>query len=173
MYTQELQKRIDEQEKKDRYVAERCLREEILKSCNQNLIIIPTPTTCKVDLKCSVNTTHFNVEIKERNKNIKYLKENPIVELKVSKLMRMRQETDEDTRLFYMVLLNQNTCYLFDLDNIDWEEVECKMWHIKKTQLDDDSAYEDALTYYIPIRFAVRKCSCTQYFKDYNNKYLN
>lgn len=173
MFNSEIQKRIDAQESKDRYVAERCLKDNILKCCGNNLSISATPTTCYVDLKCNVGITYFNVEIKERFKKGIFLKENPVAELKVSKLKRMRSATPEDTRLFYMVLLNQRTCYLFDLDNLDWENVECRLWHIKKTQLDDDSEYVDELTYFIPYSMAVRKCDCSKYFSEYGLKIMN
>jgi hypothetical protein len=171
MYTQELNARIEKQEKKDRYVAGECLKWLLRKGTD--LQIKETPITCGVDLACSVNNTEgrnikFNVEIKERYKNHQSLTKYPYAELKVNKLRRMRNSTDYDTtRLYYMVLLNQETCIMFNLDTLDWEDIEKGTWHIKKTQLDDDSEYEDVEIYKIPYSKAVATCNCKNFFKQY------
>jgi hypothetical protein len=170
--TKELQERIEAQEKKDRYVASECLK-WLLRN-GKDLNIVATEIKDGVDLRCSVtdirndNHVRFNVEIKERYKNNFGLSKYPYAELKVSKLANMRRSTDYDTtRLYYMVLLNQNTCYLFNLDSLDWENIEKGWWHVKKTQLDDNSDYEDVEIYKIPYSMAVAVCNCKNFFKEY------
>lgn len=169
-----LNERINEQERRDRYVAKKCL--ERLKKQGWNLQMEGTDDVyCPVDLVCTASTSHkdqlFNVEIKARYKNDYQLEAYPYAELKHNKLMRMRRVTDYDTtRLYYLVLLNNKTCYLYDLDDIDWEEIDTFIWHIKKTQFDDDSeVYEDVLTYKLPYKLAKAKCDCSDFYKEYVN----
>jgi hypothetical protein len=169
----DISSRIEKQESKDRYVAKKCL-EKIIKD-GWNLKMEGTKDAfCPVDLTCTATSRYdkdflFNVEIKERYKNDYQLQNYPYAELKHDKLIRMRRATDYDsTRLYYMVLLNYNTCYLFDLDDIDWENIETFVWHIKKTQFDNDSeVYEDALTYKLPYHLAKAKCDCSEFYREF------
>lgn len=162
--------RIEEQERQDRYVAARCLRKLLYKG--KDLKINPTEITDYVDLNCSVinlkdKLIQFNVEIKERNKNEWQLKNYPHAELKVSKYNRMRQATPEGTRLLYMVLLNNKTMLLFDMDNLDWSKVEKRDWMIKITQMDDNSPYVATPTYFIPYDLAIARLDCSDYVEEY------
>lgn len=169
-----INERIERQEQKDRYVAKRCL-ETIVKQ-GWNLKMEGTQDTyCPVDLTCTATSRYndflFNVEIKERYKNDTMLAQYPYAELKHNKLIRMRRATDYDTtRLYYLVLLNNKTCYLFDLDDIDWENIETFTWHIKKTEFDYNSdAYEDVLCYKLPYDKAKATCDCSEFYKEYSH----
>lgn len=164
------EKNIEAQEKKDRYVASECLKWLMRKG--SELTILPTDTKDYVDLNCSVINTNnvkvpFNVEIKERFKNDDQLKKYPHAELKVDKLERMKSVTPDGTRLLYMVLLNNKTCYLFNLSNLDWSRVEKRNWRIKRTQFNPYSDYVTVPTYFIPYDMATVTMDCSNYFEDY------
>lgn len=161
-----------EQEKKDRFVAENCLNHLLRKGTD--LKIKGTDLYNAVDLKCSVINSNnkkvpFNVEIKERFKDENQLKRYPNAELKVKKLNRMRRETPKGTKLYYMVLLNEKECLMFDLDKLDWSNIELKNWVIKRTQLDPNSDLVVEPTYFIPYDMARVKMDCSGYFKEYYN----
>lgn len=168
--------RIEAQERQDRYVASRCLHSIFYKG--KDLKINPTNITDYVDLNCSVinlndKLIQFNVEIKERNKNPWQMEHYPQAELKVSKYNRMRQSTPKGTKLLYMVLLNNERCIVFDLDNLDWSKVEKKNWKIKITQMDDNSPYVETPTYLIPYDLAVANIDCSGYIKEYKTTISN
>ena len=159
--------RIEIQEFKDRYVATECLKELLKKG--KDLKINPTDITDYVDLRCSVINLEdryipFNVEIKERIKSEQQLAKFPNAELKVAKYDRMRKATRKGTRLLYMVLLNKETCLVFDLDKLDWTKVEKKNWRIKQTQMDENSPYIEVPTYFIPYNLAICKMNCKEYY---------
>lgn len=158
---------INKQENKDRYVASLCL-ERIFQN-RKNLSITATPITDSVDLRCSVDTTPFNVEIKERFKNEKNLEKYPFAELRVDKYNRMREETPKGTSLLYMVLLNEDRCLIFNLDKLDWSKVEKFDWWIKKTQVDPNSGYTKEPMYNIPYSLANVNISCSEYYKQFYN----
>ena len=172
MCMKELSERIDKQESKDRYVAKRVLNEMVNNGWGLQIEGTKDPY-CPVDLTCTAtskyNNIYFNVEIKERYKSETSLKLDPYAELKDSKVRRMRRVTDYDTtKLYYLVLLNNKWALLYDLDEIDWEEIETFMWHIKKTQLDDNSEYEDVLCYKLPWHLAKKKIDCSKFYKELN-----
>lgn len=169
-YTTSYTKDIEEQERKDRFVASKCL--EHLFSKGKNLTIVPTEITDYVDLNCSVvnlkdRLIPFNVEIKERFKNEEQLAKYPNAELKEEKLERMRNATKEGVKLLYMVLLNNKTCLVFDLDNLDWSKVEKRNWRIKRTQLNPNSDYITVPTYFIPYELAVATMDCSGFFNEW------
>lgn len=169
-YSNEVSERIEAQERQDRYVASECLKVMLRKG--KDLTIKPTPILESVDLNCSVinlkdKLIQFNVEIKERNKNEWQLEHYPHAELKVDKYNRMREATPEGTRLLYMVLLNNQTCLVFDLDNLDWSKVEKRDWVIKRTQMNPNSDYVSTPTYFIPYDLAVVSMDCSAYFNEW------
>lgn len=162
--------RIRKQEEMDFYVASRILKESINPSLN--IETYPTPDTYYVDLwgisRLPDGDVRFNVEIKERYKDKKHIEKYPTVELRVDKYNRMRSVTDSDTRLYYMVLLNTKTCYLFDLDNPDvWNNVEVRDWEMKRTQFSDDSDTIKVPTFFIPYQNSTYTVDCSSYFRDW------
>lgn len=158
---------IDQQENVDRYVATCCLH-ELLDNKSTSLTIVPTYTTCSVDLNCTVtqngNEIPFNVEIKERNRTPEELKKYPLAELKQDKLRRMKLETPQSTGLYYMVLLNKEKCMLFNLKKLDWSEIPLKNWWIKRTQANPNSDYVCTPTYMIPYDKAIATINCSKYY---------
>lgn len=156
--TLETKKRIEEMELKDRFIAENCLRNLLKKATS--VTVKPTEIEDHVDLNCSCTTDKgktipFNVEIKERNKSQEQLdKYGYNCELRVDKYQRMRAATPKGTKLYYMVLFNNDTMYLFDMDSLDWSKVEKFNWRIKRTQMSDYSDYVTYPTYKIPLNLA-------------------
>lgn len=164
---------IAEQEKKDRYIASRCLR-YFFNSGKNRVQIKPAGITSHIDLRCKLIDpdkieTPFYVEIKERYKDDINLETYPYAELKVEKLNNMAKITPEDTFLYYMVLLNEQKCMMFNLYDLDWSKVKTTVWHIKKTQYWDQSYYVDTPVYMIPYSMAEAECDCSQYYSDYYN----
>lgn len=155
-------------ENKDRYIASRCL-EELFRP--YTITISGTSLYSPVDLTCTVDAGDkvgkFNIEVKSRKKDAEKLKKYPNCELKVDKLDRILQATPEDTVGLYMVLLNDNTCIVYNLKVIDWSKVETFNWRLLETQVNPDSTYKNYLTYSIPISLAVAKLDITGYIQDY------
>lgn len=162
--------RIAEQEKKDRYVAKKVL-EEILNP--EKLEINNTEIWDNVDLRCKYRNTNFNVEIKARNKSEINVIKFPEAELKEEKLKLMKEATNEGTQLIYMVLLNERICLIYNLDKIDFNNVEKKIWRIKKIQYAEDSEYAEYVTYFIPYKCASMIIDCSNYYKEYYKKSRN
>lgn len=168
--------KIQEQEMKDRFVATQCLKKILYKG--SNLQINPTQITDFVDLNCKVTNTYgkeipFNVEIKERFKSEQNLLKYPNAELKVDKYNRMRFATPQGTKLFYMVLLNNEKCFLYDLDKLDWNKVQMKNWRIKKTQMNPNSEFITVPTFFIPYSEATCTIDCSEYFQQYQQQINN
>lgn len=165
-YTQVM---VSQNENKGRFVAEYVIS-DLLSEFNYS--ITDTDIYCPVDLKGVVSSTtetkEFNVEIKQRNKDIE--KYGAYAELRVDKYNRMMSVSQGDTALLYMVLLNEETAYIFDIKKLDWDKVETFIWTIRKTQVDPSSGYADYPTYKIPYDQAIAKIDCKEYFKKWYAK---
>lgn len=169
-YNNTWSKNIETQESKDRFVASECLK--WLCREGTNLQIAATEIQESVDLRCSIINNHnirvpFNVEIKERYKSAEKLNSSPYAELKVDKYNRMRAATPEGTVLLYMVLLNQKTCLLYNLDKLDWSKVQTRNWRIKRTQMNPNSDYITVPTFFIPYSEATVCMDCSIFFQQY------
>lgn len=166
---------IRRQEQLDYFVASRVLKDNF-NSSHMTVETYPTPESCYVDMYgvTRYNTgqeVRFNVEIKERNKSLQYIQDSPFAELKVSKYNRMRSVTEKGVKLYYMVLLNGQTCLLYDLDNPEvWKNVEIREWEMKRTQFSDNSDKVIVDTYFIPYANATFTADCTSIYKDW---YIN
>lgn len=95
----------------------------------------------------------YNVEIKTRNQDMdKY----QTIPLKEDKLQRLIDDTKEDEKLIYVVLVNNTEYYIFDLDQIDFSKVEKRNWRIKKQEYNiGKDEYITVPTYFIPIELSV------------------
>lgn len=145
--------RIEKKENDDFQVAEKVMN-EILK--NNHPKIEKTPSYTSVDLRLTAHTHNkivkMAVEIKERNS-----KGFVQIPLTCRKYCLMQNERNEDERLLYFIIFDKNKYLIFDLDKINWNKVKCRMWNIRKTQMDDDSRYEWTPTFFIPITEATYK----------------
>lgn len=164
-------KRIYYQEVKDRWLATQILKNDVF-SHGKDVRITATNFVDHVDLKGSVvnmngKKIHFNVEVKERFKNaINYVRY-PNAELKQWKLNYLLRNTPSDTKLLYMVMVNEKECYVYQLDKIDFGSLETFTWIIRNCQLDKTSDYSANLTYKLPFNMAVKKVDCSKYYKQW------
>ena len=170
MLTNFITSEVEKNEEKGRFVAEYVLSDFLR---NYDYYVTSTPINCSVDLKGTVSTTNrsldFQVEVKQRFKTDEQLKKyGNKVELRVDKYERMLSESPNGTALLYMVLLNENTAYIFNMKKLDWSRVETFNWRIKQTQVDPHSPYKYFPTYIIPTDLAIGKIDCTKYFKIWN-----
>ena len=158
--------RIKKQEKKYRYITTLLLNDLFSGTTNT---IKHTPYWEKVDVRFTATTDNYtnytyDIEVKERNKDII---ESPFAELKVEKYERMKK-VNYNKKLLYIVFLNKQEAYIYDLSSINLDTIEQKLWHIKETQYDDSSEYEDVLTYFIPVSKAIKIINVEKYYKLYN-----
>lgn len=168
----EVAERIRYQEEKDYYIASRCLRDIF---SGMEIEIKESEPYASVDLICSGidknsgKKVRFNVEVKERNKSRYLIKRYPDVQLRVDKYKRMREYSGKGVKLYYMVLLNQSECYLFDLDKIDFSNIKTNTSYLRVTQEDKNSKMKTYVLYNIPYRLAKYKIRCGKYFQEWCN----
>lgn len=165
MYDKELKEKIRKQEIKDRYIGTKVLEQVF---SGRNITCTALPVWANTDIACSAtgkngNTVNFQVEVKERNKSDWQLEKYPQAELKVDKLKKMKQYAGDNAKLVYMVLLNDKEALLFYLNKIDFSKIDKTVWHIKKTQYDNYSEYEEAPIYLIPYSMAFKKIDITEF----------
>ena len=159
---EEKQRRIEAHEKKTRHVVSQLLHDMFI---NNQLQLEQTHTKCHVDIRITADNNTYDIEVKTRNKDVnKY----PTVELKHSKLRNMQIDHINNT-LMYFVIVNNSVGYFFNLSQLDWDEIDTKILHIKKVEYDDDSEYEDVPAYILPLNEAVLKVNVKPYLQHYAN----
>lgn len=142
------QERIEKQEEQDFRIAN-----AILKSIFQTFKPITEKMQSKstYDMRLSAFTnqsTHiYAIELKSRTQDLTKYKTLPITVRKLCNLMKARKEGE---KLIYMVLLNNEEYYIFDLDTIQVPLTSIAFWNIKKVQF-DDSIKEPTPTIFLPI----------------------
>lgn len=147
------QERIEKQEEQDYHIAN-----EILKSIFQPFQPITEKMQSKsnYDMRLSAFTnqsTHiYAIELKSRKQDLTKYTTLPITVRKLCNLMKARREGE---KLIYMVMLNNEEYYIFDLDNIQVPLTSISFWNIKKVQFDDDSLQEETPTIFLPIDKAI------------------
>ena len=147
------QERIEKQEEQDYHIAN-----AILKSIFQIFqpITEKMPSKSNYDMRLSAFTnqsTHiYAIELKSRTQDLSKYKTLPITVRKLCNLMKARREGE---KLIYMVLLNNDEYYIFDLDNIQLPLTSIAFWNIKKVEMDDNSLQEETPTIFIPINRAI------------------
>ena len=160
---------ITKQENEDRFIASQLITDTLIKNQYTNIQCKGTPITESIDLNCKCTKQNkdykFNVEIKKNNKTDYEFSIYPHALLRRDKLERMLEQS-QDIPLYYMVLLNEKTCYLYNIRKIDWTKIELVNLHLKRTQLDDYSPYICYPTYRIPYNLAA-KADISKYYADY------
>ena len=148
----ELQTKIELKEQEDYHIAN-----AILKSIFQTFKPLTEKMQSKsnYDMRMSAFTnqsTHiYAIELKSRKQDLTRYKTLPITVRKLCNLMKARKEGE---KLIYMVLLNNEEYYIFDLDNIQLPLTSIAFWNIKKVQF-DDSIKEPTPTIFLPIEKAI------------------
>lgn len=147
------QERIEKQEEQDFRIAN-----AILKSIFQQFqpITEKMPSKSNYDMRLSAFTnqsTHiYAIELKSRKQDLTKYTTLPITVRKLCNMQKARMEGD---KLIYMVLLNNEEYYIFDLDTIQVPLTSIAYWNIKKVEMDDDSTKEPTETIFIPINRAI------------------
>lgn len=156
----EKQEKIDKHERKYRYITTQLLNDLFYE---HQLTIHQTPVKCHVDVCFTADNHTYDIEVKTRNKNInKY----PYVELKHSKYHNMLLDHKNDT-LIYMVVVNKETAYFFNLSKMKMDELQSDKIQIKKVEYLEDSELEIVDIFQIPISKAVVKVPVKQYIERY------
>lgn len=146
------QERIEKQEEQDFRIAN-----AILHTIFQPFqpLTEKMPSKSNYDMRMSAFTnqsTHiYAIELKSRKQDLTKYKTLPITVRKLCNMQKARREGD---KLIYMVLLNNEEYYIFDLDNIQVPITSISFWNIKKVQF-DDSIKEPTPTIFLPINRAI------------------
>lgn len=158
--------RINAQEFKYRYIGINFLK-DLFKG--KIIAISGTPTLEGVDIRFSAMTkgeiVTYDVEVKERNKTQYQLKRYPNSELKKAKKESM-YSAHTNQHLIYIQFVNE-IAYIYDMDKLNWDDVEFRFWKIKKTQYDDNSEYVDTPTYFIPYTQRLMAVDAHKYYDNY------
>lgn len=147
------QERIEKQEEQDFRIAN-----AILKSIFQTFkpLTEKLPSKSNYDMRLSAFTnqsTHiYAIELKSRKQDLTKYTTLPITVRKLCNLMKARKECE---KLIYMVLLNNEEYYIFDLDTIQVPLTSIAFWNIKKVEMDDDSIKEPTETIFLPLEKAI------------------
>ena len=146
------QERIEKQEEQDFRIANAILKQLFtpFKPLTEKM---PSKSTYDMRLSAFTNqSTHiYAIELKSRKQDLSKYTTLPITVRKLCNLMKARMEGD---KLIYMVLLNNEEYYIFDLDTIQLPLNSISFWNIKKVQF-DDSIKEPTPTIFLPIEKAI------------------
>ena len=152
-FMRELQTKIEKQEEQDFIIANAILKQ---------LFTPFQPLTEKMksratyDMRMSAFTNQsmhvYAIELKSRKQDITKYTTLPIT---VRKLCNMQKARKEGEKLIYMVLLNNEEYYIFDLDTIQVPLTSIDFWNIKKVQFDDTSLQEETPTIFLTIDKAI------------------
>lgn len=149
----ELQTKIELKEDEDYHIAN-----AILKSIFQPFKPITEKMQSKssYDMRLSAFTNQsmhvYAIELKSRTQDLSKYTTLPITVRKLCNLMKARREGD---KLIYMVLLNNEEYYIFDLDTIKVPLTSIAYWNIKKVEMDADSIKEPTPTIFLPLDKAI------------------
>lgn len=147
------QERIEKQEEQDFRIAN-----AILKSIFQPFqpLTEKMPSKSTYDMRLSAFTNQsmhvYAIELKSRTQDLSKYKTLPITVRKLCNMQKARREGD---KLVYMVLLNNEEYYIFDLDTIQVPLSSIAFWNIKKVEMDDESIKEPTPTIFLPIDKAI------------------
>ena len=100
-------------------------------------------------MKKDGDVVKFNVEIKSRNQS---LDDYDTLPLTVQKYCNLKDDTQDWERLIYISLVNDEEYFIFDLDKLDWNKVDCHNWFINDIEFSSGTPNKKKIpTYFIPI----------------------
>ena len=147
------QERIEKQEEQDFRIANAILKQLFTPF---QPITEKMPSKSAYDMRMSAFTnqsTHiYAIELKSRTQDITRYKTLPITVRKLCNMQKARREGD---KLIYMVLLNNEEYYIFDLDTIQVPLTSIDFWNIKKVQFDNASLQEETPTIFLTLDKAI------------------
>ena len=107
------------------------------------------------DMRFNYTTTNgatrkFNVEIKTKNQDMTKFDDLP---LKVSKYCDFKDDTQPDEKMLFVVLVNDDQYFIYDLDNLNWNTVTCRNWWINDYEYNPDGEKKKVKTptFFVPI----------------------
>lgn len=114
------------------------------------------PSKSNYDMRMSAFTNQsmhvYAIELKSRKQDITKYTTLPITVRKLCNMQKARREGD---KLIYMVLLNNEEYFIFDLDTIQVPLTSIAFWNVKKVEMDDDSIKEPTPTIFLPLDKAI------------------
>ena len=144
--------RIREQEQKD-YDTTKEILIDLFPKWNTTFTQMPEFSTSDMRFKAVKDDSEnkYNIEIKTNNSDLSIWGTFP---LKVKKYIDLLNDTQDDERLLYFVLVNNHKeYYVFDLQHLDLNQCEFKNWRIKKQEYNTNgSEYEEVPVMFIPIK---------------------
>lgn len=171
-----LRKLKAKQEDKDAYVTQKLLT-DLLKNKVENLHFKKVREFGGFDLVCKFTykgKRHKQAfEIKQRTKTKKMLEKYPTSELKMQKYEHIMQTARFYlcNEVFYIQLINEDFAMIYNLKEIDWNDVQTTYWNIKTETFWKDSPTKKCLTYFIPYTMGKRFENLKQYYKQYYEEY--
>ena len=149
----ELQTKIEKQEEQDFRIANAILKQLFTQF---QPLTEKMPSKSAYDMRMSAFTNQsmhvYAIELKSRKQDItKY----PTLPITVRKLCNMQKARREGDKLIYMVLLNNEEYYIFDLDTIQVPLTSIDFWNIKKVQFDNASLQEETPTIFLTLDKAI------------------
>ena len=149
----ELQTKIEKQEEQDFRIANAILKQLFTPF---QPITEKMPSKSAYDMRMSAFTnqsTHiYAIELKSRTQDLSKYTTLPITVRKLCNMQKARREGD---KLIYMVLLNNEEYYIFDLDTIQVPLTSIDFWNIKKVQFDNASLQEETPTIFLTLDKAI------------------
>lgn len=97
---------------------------------------------------------YYNVEIKARNQDMEKYDTLP---LKCSKYCDLIDDTMSIEKPLYIVLLNDSEYFIFDLTQLNWNNIKIKNWKINAVEYDPRNDKREKVkqpTFFIPIEQA-------------------
>lgn len=146
------QERIEKQEEQDFRIANAILH-TIFQPFQPLTEKMKSKSTYDMRLSAFTNQSMhvYAIELKSRKQDLTKYTTLPITVRKLCNMQKARREGD---KLIYMVLLNNEEYYIFDLDTIQLPLSSIAFWNIKKVQF-DDSIKEPTPTIFLPINRAI------------------
>ena len=81
----------------------------------------------------------------------------PSVILKKEKLDRMKNYCSEHSIKYILyIIVYKNYLFIYNINNIKWDDTPSCFLHQKKTQMNPDSPIVEKLTYFIPLKKATK-----------------
>ena len=149
----ELQTKIKKQEEQDFRIANAILH-TIFQPFQPLTEKMPSKSTYDMRLSAFTNQSMhvYAIELKSRTQDITKYHTLPITVRKLCNMQKARREGD---KLIYMVLLNNEEYYIFDLDTIQVPLTSIDFWNIKKVQFDNASLQEETPTIFLTLDKAI------------------
>lgn len=147
------QERIEKQEEQDFIIANAILH-TIFQPFQPLTEKMPSKSAYDMRLSAFTNQSMhvYAIELKSRTQDLSKYTTLPITVRKLCNMQKARREGD---KLIYMVLLNNEEYYIFDLDTIQVPLSLIAYWNIKKVQFDNASLQEETPTIFLTLDKAI------------------